>query len=166
MVQLQLPMSHPTALPQGHPITTWNIVNSGTNPLASSTVSVWEIVMPVAQSGTEGEVLWRAAKPGRNTRTKHEESTKLDTVQHSPTLQAKAQNLIQKQELPLMPLLHLQSRDFPGRKAAPVTLIYRHANIFLLAFCWCNIDHVRLQPAKAKLPAGSRKAEINLVSHR
>lgn len=35
-----------------------------------------------------------------------------------------------------------------------------------LVFCWCNTDHMCLQPEKEKLPARSRKAEINLVSHR
>ena len=47
------------------------------------------------------------AKPGRNTTTKNEVSmgsTKPDIVQQSPTPQAEAENLVQKQELPLMPL--------------------------------------------------------------
>lgn len=106
--------------------------------------------MQVAQHGTEGTVIWRACE-SREKQQQNEVSrgsTKLDIVWHSPAPQAETENLIQKQELPLMPLLSSQSRDFSGRKADPVTIIYHHANIFLLVFCWCNTSHMCLEPGE------------------
>lgn len=56
-----------------------------------------------------------------------------------------------------------EQRDFSERKADPGTIIYHHANIFLLAFCWW--PHASQARGK-KLPAGSARAEINLASRR
>lgn len=110
------------------------------------------------------------AKPGRNTVTRNEVSagsTKLDIVQQSPSPQGEAENLVQKARAPTDAIVELVEQRFLWKKSrAPMTIIYRHANIFLLVFCWRNADRVCLQPGKEKLPAGSRKAEINLVSHR
>lgn len=96
--------------------------------------------------------LQRARKTGEKHDDKNEVSmgsTKPDIVRQSPAPQAEEENLLQKQELPPMLLSSLQSGDFSGRKADPVTIIYRYANIF--PSCLLLVQHrPHVSPSQGK----------------
>lgn len=150
-------------LPQGHLPYPQSIV--GTKHPASSRASVPGIVKPEHKAAQEETDSGAPGKPGRNT-----------TAGRSFLWEAQSQVLFSKAPLctlrgepwtkaraPTDAIVELVETRFLWKKSSPATIIYCHKNIFLLSFCWCNTDHVWLQPGREKLPTGSRKAEINLV---
>lgn len=149
-------------LPQGHLPNREIIVTSGTEHPASSRASVRGIGMAEAQSSTER---MDSGKPPRNTTARSSFLWKHKTrcCSAKPRSAHSGGEPWTKARAPTDAIVELIELRFLWKKSSPATILYRHKNIFLLSFCWCNTDHVWLQPGREKLPTGSRKAEINLV---